>query len=327
MKINMLDLGHRFYKDLTNKRRYGFNEKYIPSSLLLEGEMVPYWLGFSVKGMHEFLGTIMDKNGIIMAKNRKGNGENDSHYYSPLYMAHYILACYNDYLETPDELLKEEIFKHLNKLEDSIAYRNDVLTWIVPTSIPRYGLGHHVSALVQGQVISAFIRGYTLFKKDRYIDIILKALELFSVPISKGGVKDESRWGVCYEEYPTLPPNYVVNGFISCLIDLKEVSLFCGSNHAESLYRDGISTFKNMIPYWILPYWSKYDLYEYSNSNARINVATRHYQYLHIDMLKALYVHSQDPYISKSISMLQSQVDNVGNICKMYMMKAKGILL
>lgn len=322
----MLDLMKRLYKDVANVRRYGVSPAYTPDRIG-KRELVPYCLGFTRRGMDKFLETKLDDNGIIIIPNRiSDNG--CKYYYSPLFVSHYILAHYNDYLNDGDDIYHyPEIIRHLDFLENTKEHlTKNTPVWYVPTYVPRYKLGKHVSCLSQGQVISSMLRAYLLLEDEKYVDIALDALNVFWVPVDEGGILTRSKWGVCYEEYPTPEPyNHVVNGFMSSLIDIYELYQITGSEKAKYLYEEGIVTLKKMIPDWIMGFWSKYDLMDQTAAGTRVNIATRHYQYLHIDMLNVLYMQTGDKEIFSTKSTLESQAKNISNILRMYGTKFYGL--
>lgn len=84
---------------------------------------------------------------------------------------------------------------------------------------------------------------------QKYLNAALKATGLFHKLAKDGGVKaiflKEYTW---YEEYPTQPSSFVLNGFIFSLLglyDLAEASRSAGiQSDAESLYKDGLRSLK-----------------------------------------------------------------------------------
>jgi heparosan-N-sulfate-glucuronate 5-epimerase len=76
----------------------------------------------------------------------------------------------------------------------------------------------------QGHGISVLSRAYYLSGEEIYLRSGLKALRPFQLSSARGGVTayflDQLPW---YEEYPTEPPSFVLNGFIYSLIGLYDL--------------------------------------------------------------------------------------------------------
>ncbi|XP_033231176.1 D-glucuronyl C5-epimerase B isoform X3 [Belonocnema kinseyi] len=90
------------------------------------------------------------------------------------------------------------------------------------------------SSMGQGHAISVLSRAYYHSGEDKYLHAAIRGLRPFRVTSTKGGVT-ASFLGkyVWYEEYPTTPPSFILNGFIYSLIglyDLKSIATdFTGS--------------------------------------------------------------------------------------------------
>jgi hypothetical protein len=293
----------------------------------------PYALDYTAKNMADYYDMVFDENGIIMmphyidhVESSRGEG---THYYSPLKIAHYVLGTYNDYLASGDESLLPSLFHHVNYLvQYSEQFEGDenVLVWRTPTSVARYGVGvNHTSAIVQGLVISALLRAYLLTDERQYLDVAQKALPILEIPVERGGVRAESHWGVAYEEYPSFPYSHVVNGFIFCLIGLYELNKISGLQHTGFLLNQGINTLKKMIPYWVTDTWTKYDLRDVTNGE-RVNLSTRHYQYLHIDQVDVMYRVTGDRAFEMARVVMEGQVRRIHNNVRPYISKFRKLL-
>jgi len=76
------------------------------------------------------------------------------------------------------------------------------------------------SAMAQGQAMSVLTRAYALTGDRRYLDCARRATALFDVPSTDGGVLASLFNLPWYEEYPTVPGTFVLNGFIYALVGL-----------------------------------------------------------------------------------------------------------
>jgi heparosan-N-sulfate-glucuronate 5-epimerase len=139
-----------------------------------------------------------------------------------------------------------------------------------------------ISALGQGRILSVLARAYKFSGDDRYLSIARKAMKPFEVAVSEGGV--QARFpdgGIGFEEYPLQAPNIVLNGFITALVGLYDLSETGQADRASDLFMQGVLSLKNNIHRYDLNYWSAYDLTGY--------IASPNYHLYHIMQLWAMY--------------------------------------
>lgn len=157
------------------------------------------------------------------------------------------------------------------------------------------------SAMGQGQSISLLVRAYIVSKEVKYLRAAEKALNVFDINSTDGGVKATFA-GVYdwYEEYPTIPSSYVLNGFIYSLLglfDLKETSTGNGAEHASRLYENGMKSLKNMLLMFDTGSGTFYDLRHLSLGVAP-NRARWDYHTVHINQLHLLSLIDGDSLFS-----------------------------
>ncbi|KAG8440806.1 hypothetical protein GDO86_006517 [Hymenochirus boettgeri] len=147
------------------------------------------------------------------------------------------------------------------------------------------------SAMAQGQAISTLVRAYLLTKKPLYLDSAIKATSPFKLPSEKHGVKavfmNKYDW---YEEYPTTPSSFVLNGFIYALLglyDLKETAGEKIGKEAKLLYERGMESLRAMLPLYDTGSGSIYDLRHFMLGTAP-NLARWDYHTTHINQLQLL---------------------------------------
>ena len=157
------------------------------------------------------------------------------------------------------------------------------------------------SAMGQGQAISLLVRAYLVSKDHKYLQAAGKALEIFELPSDKGGVVSKYLntydW---YEEYPTKPSSFVLNGFIYSLIglyDLKEVASGHIAAQAEKLYNSGLRTLKAMLLMFDNGSGTFYDL-RHLTAGLPPNRARWDYHTVHINQLLLLSQIDSDPLFS-----------------------------
>jgi hypothetical protein len=79
---------------------------------------------------------------------------------------------------------------------------------------------------------------------NRSLDVILKPVEL-------GGVRrifyDKYDF---YEEYPTAPASFVLNGFIFCLIGIYDGWQLSKDDRYFNAYKSGVNSLSHMLPFY-----------------------------------------------------------------------------
>ncbi len=154
------------------------------------------------------------------------------------------------------------------------------------------------SAMAQGQAMSLLVRAYIRTKNKKYLNSALKGTHLYDVPSADGGVlakfADKYNW---YEEYPTTPSSFVLNGFIYSLLglyDLRTVAPAQESFVADRLYTTGLDSLKKLLPLFDTGSGSIYDLRHYTLGVAP-NLARWDYHTTHIQQLLLLSTIEDDP--------------------------------
>ncbi|CAG2164012.1 unnamed protein product [Oppiella nova] len=144
------------------------------------------------------------------------------------------------------------------------------------------------SAMAQGQAISLLIRLYTHTRNHKYLICAKNALNLFDIDSKDNGIRtkfmDKYVW---FEEYPTTPSTYVLNGFIYSLFGLYDLSVSGNDSYcvkAGLLYRQGVESLEQMLPLFDSGSGSLYDLRHLGLGSAP-NRARWDYHSTHINQL------------------------------------------
>ncbi|XP_022090323.1 D-glucuronyl C5-epimerase-like [Acanthaster planci] len=160
------------------------------------------------------------------------------------------------------------------------------------------------SAMAQGQAISTLIRAYYKTKDRRYLDACLRATKLYKILSSEGGVKailfDKYTW---YEEYPTTPSSYVLNGFIYSLIglyDLMKIASPEEGREAAQLFEDGMQSLRKFLLLYDGGTGTIYDLRHVTLGRAP-NLARWDYHATHIAQLQLLTSIDPDPVFKTTL--------------------------
>ncbi|KAK7604058.1 hypothetical protein V9T40_004331 [Parthenolecanium corni] len=154
------------------------------------------------------------------------------------------------------------------------------------------------SAMGQGHGLSVLARAYHFSKRKLYLDVAEKALEPFQKLSKDHGVlakyMHELPW---YEEYPTIPPTFVLNGFIYSLIglyDLYKLAPADISHEAYTLYSQGLNSLKKMLMLFDTGSGTTYDLRHVTLGIAP-RIARWDYHATHVNQLYLLSTFEKDP--------------------------------
>lgn len=157
------------------------------------------------------------------------------------------------------------------------------------------------SAMSQGHAISLLARAYYHSKGDtRYLKAAIDGMKPFRVAAQKGGVRTHFLGKyVWFEEYPTSPPSFVLNGFIYSLLglyDLYSIATHNISNEASVLFEQGMHSLKKMLTLYDTGSGSSYDLRHFTLRIAP-NLARWDYHATHVNQLLLLATIDKDPLI------------------------------
>jgi len=154
-----------------------------------------------------------------------------------------------------------------------VGHQDDRGGWAVPVERRladgrlRLAAGWY-SAMAQGQAMSVLTRAYAMNGDRKYLDAARRATALFDVPSADGGVLASLFNVSWYEEYPTVPGTFVLNGFIYALVGLYDLRSAVAEGrakrredrNAERLYAAGVESLRRLLPLYDTGTGSLYDL-------------------------------------------------------------------
>lgn len=147
------------------------------------------------------------------------------------------------------------------------------------------------SAMAQGQAMSVLTRAYHVTGDRRYLTAASRALGPFEASSERNGVRarflDRYVW---YEEYPTVPSSFVLNGFMYSLVglyDLMAAHQGRASERASLLYDEGMRSLRTLLPLFDSGTGSFYDL-RHVTLGVAPNLARWDYHTTHIGQLLLL---------------------------------------
>lgn len=160
------------------------------------------------------------------------------------------------------------------------------------------------SAMSQGHAISLLARAFYHSGGNRkYLKSAVNALKPFKVPSSQGGVLAKFMGTLpWYEEYPTTPASFVLNGFIYSLLGLYDLHRIApktkGGKEAGILFNQGMESLKKLLTMFDTGSGSVYDLRHFSLGVAP-NIARWDYHVTHVNQLLLLATIDDDPIFSQ----------------------------
>ena len=157
------------------------------------------------------------------------------------------------------------------------------------------------SAMAQGQAMSLLTRAYLYTKNPAYLKAAMRSTTLFKVHSKDKGVLATFMYQYpWYEEYPTSPSLFVLNGFIYSLIGLYDLKLTAGPQHgteAAELFDQGMRSLKAMLPLYDSGSGTFYDL-RHVTMHIAPNLARWDYHTLHVSLLYFLAsIDDSDPLL------------------------------
>lgn len=209
------------------------------------------------------------------------------------------LEAFYEYHAKGDDSYKERGLYLADWLLENATYRDNgnFVVWVYDYPWPPYDLKPGwTGSLNQATIIKALSFAYLYSKDEKYKNMIDKSLNAFEVEVKDGGLKmireDHGTYYIWYPEYVKENPPYVLNGFITVIIRLREYYLISSDKKAEKLYLEGLVSLVHYLP-------------EYDAGNKRSyydalgNIANDHYHEMHVAQLESLYQYTKEPIFNE----------------------------
>jgi heparosan-N-sulfate-glucuronate 5-epimerase len=153
------------------------------------------------------------------------------------------------------------------------------------------------SAIAQGQAMSLLARMYARTGRRSYLQAARKARRPLTRPVTGGGLVAFLRGRPWYEEYPTQPPSFALNGFMFALLGLHDLNAVDPAPATKTLYERGIESLAASLPLFDA---GRASLYHLARTGAGTRfVAPARYQRLHVKLLSALAEVSDEPALRR----------------------------
>jgi hypothetical protein len=205
---------------------------------------------------------------------------------NPIHAAQYGLAHLQHFWDTQDPAWLAKAHRVALELVELGTPEGACLVWRYPLTLR--GVRHWPSAMAQGQVASFLLRVATLTEDSHLREAAKASLATFQQDISSGGVRTSLNGHVWFEEYAIDPAPYTLNGFIVALLGVHDACCLLepqGDSY-PSLYHEGVTTLKAVLPRFDTRGWSRYDLSARTVLGVPLrNLASPFYHRFHLELL------------------------------------------
>lgn len=166
-------------------------------------------------------GLVLDARGIPKVRYRFGT------YYNPTVVARYGLAVVSAYISS-DRFQTARNLERVRAIAEWLVANQDRRgRWLFGFNLELRAIGTRVnapwvSAMAQGVAMSFLTRAYRVTRDARYLAAAARALAPFARSTRSGGVVADFAGRPWYEEYPSVVPSHVLNGFMFSLVGLYD---------------------------------------------------------------------------------------------------------
>lgn len=138
-----------------------------------------------------------------------------------------------------------------------------------------------MSAIFQGVVISALVRGFRLTGDRKLLELARGGSLVFGLDIGDGGVRSYEAGQVLYEEYPAFPLPRILDGFLFSLLGLYDLHVQTDDEEVRRLFVSGLEGLVGQLGWWdYRRKWSWYGAHGY--------LCPPHYHALNVALLTIL---------------------------------------
>src|SRR5437588_2967626 len=176
-------------------------------------------------------------------------------FYNGTITAQYALALHDALLRTTDPHSRADSERKLRVQMDAMAAQIEpagerrgfaLLVW----DSSKYAdlKAPWVSAIVQGTMISALLRGYQRWGCESWMEAASLAFGAMKEPVAAGGTCIQVGEDLWFEEHPMDPPSHVLNGHVFALWGVLDWARATGDESAWQLWRQGAATLGRHLP-------------------------------------------------------------------------------
>ncbi len=222
----------------------------------------------------------LDENGVPLYQGK---------YYNLVQVSQYGLTEFGYYKNTG----KEEHLEHARKACEWLMHNQEPETgyWVYHFDFYHRATDNTLKdwacAMGQGQAASLLTRMWRLDHDDRYLDAALNAFKMFDIPVSKGGLLAMFDGHMVYEEYPTTPASFTLNGMIFATFGLYDYLQVRQDERVQKLFDEAVKTIEYMLPLYDDDISSNYDI-AHITARKIPKVKGDKYHIIHIALLQNL---------------------------------------
>lgn len=219
---------------------------------------------------------------------------------NPTHIAMYGLQQYSRFVATRDPAARASAIRHARWFVRNQDSRTGAWRYPFPYRVGGMGVllpRGWTSAMAQGQAVSLLTRVHRIDPGHaEYLRAARRALAPLEVPVARGGLLATDGGRPFYEEYPTTPPSFTLNGFQFTMLGLADLASL-GDARAQRLYDRGEATLTRMLPRYDAGTTTAYHLGHLTNPPRPIHQA-RGYHATHVMLLRAMnHIHANPTFM------------------------------
>jgi hypothetical protein len=191
-------------------------------------------------------------------------------------------------------------------MENQEDWKEDIGAWVFRFDLPFYGpASPWISGMAQGQAISLLLRIGQLGDASACEEASHRAVRAFFVPVTKGGVvRNFPDGSIAFEEYPTVEPSLVLNGFLFALLGLHDYASYFGEARAKERFEICVRGLKKNLMLYDTGFWNLYDLHRSRR------LAAPDYARIHVQLLNIFAGMTKEAYFADTADRWQGYLDN-----------------
>lgn len=205
--------------------------------------------------------------------------------YNPCAVAQYALGWYSRCCKG-NSIAKYKFIKFAKWLADNL--HRDTKGhgyWYYQFDLPSYGVkAPWISALAQGQGISALLRAYRITKNAYYLDSAVYACNTLISKVEDGGTLRIYDGRYFLEEVVTNKLTAILDGMIFAIFGLQDFCFVKSTIESNYILKKCYDTLIDILPLYDLGFWSRADLHQ----DTPPMISSHFYHGLHIAQLRVL---------------------------------------
>ena len=231
-----------------------------------------------------------DEKGVPMIQDSEGKLA-----YYPVNVAQYGFMQHAEYLSSKKEESLSVLKACIERLIEMKTEYKGTFVWFHHSE----DLNYHIpapwaSAMAQGEIMSLFLRYYQISNDPIHLEAARKAYQFLQIEDDTHSVRRKDERGyLWFEEYPSSPPSYVLNGYIYAIFGLYDLYRVTKDITVKADIDACLETLKANLPKYDAGYWSYYD-------QLKKELVRYYYQKnVHVLQMKAMYQLTNEPIFDK----------------------------